>query len=163
MIKILYNKGVFYLANHTHQAIIASSQQTVWTFIKDMNNWAPLIPGYLAHEMISANEVIWVFEADLGFIKKPVKLKIDIIDRQEPTLLHFKLEGLSDNFSGGGHFKIVETDQTTSSLEGYLDISSGGLMGAMMNPILKTFVPKTIEELTNNITTTIVSGIPASE
>lgn len=145
------------MANHTHQATTASPQQTAWDFIKNMDNWAALIPGYLAHEMVSNDEVIWVFEADLGFIKKPVKLKIDIAERQEPSAIQFKLEGLSDNFTGGGHFKLAEVDGENSSLEGYLDISSGGLMGAMMNPILKTFVPKTIEELTNNIATELTA------
>ncbi|MBQ0138877.1 MAG: SRPBCC family protein [Kurthia sp.] len=161
-IKTAY-KGVFHLANHTHQISLTLPQASVWAFIQDMDHWAPLIPGYLAHEMVSENEVTWVFEADLGFMKKPVKLKIDITERQEPTNIQFKLEGLSDNFTGGGHFDISEIDRVTSSLEGYLDISSGGLMGAMMNPILKTFVPKTIEELTNNIGVALTNNLSVSE
>lgn len=36
-------------------------------------------------------------------------------------------------------------------MTGHLDITAGGAMGAMINQILKKFVPTTAEELTNAI------------
>lgn len=139
------------MAAETHQLALALKQEEIWDFIQNMNNWAPLIPDYISHEMVSDNEVIWDFKADLGFMKKPVQLKIDIINREEPKKIQFDLVGISDNFKGGGHFIVKSTDEEISSLEGFLDISAGGMMGAMINPVLKTFVPKTVQELTDNI------------
>lgn len=139
------------MASETHEVSINLSSQEIWSFLKDMNNWAPLIPDYLSHEMKSENEIEWDFKADLGFIKKTVKLKIDIKEREEPLKIQFDLAGISDNFKGGGHFIIKSIDEAHSTLEGFLDISAGGMMAAMVNPVLKTFVPKTVQELTSNI------------
>lgn len=139
------------MAAEKHQLTVALSKEDIWPFIQNMDHWATLIPDYLAHEMVSDNEVIWVFKVDLGFMKKPVKLNITIVDREEPTKISFNLEGLSDQFKGGGHFSLESINEETSTLEGFLDISAVGMMAAMVNPVLKTFVPKTVQDLTTNI------------
>ncbi|WP_157053990.1 MULTISPECIES: hypothetical protein [Paenibacillus] len=36
-------------------------------------------------------------------------------------------------------------------MTGYLDISGKGAMGFMMNGVMKTFVPKTVDELTQAV------------
>ena len=145
----------------THTVELPVGIQDIWSFVSDMDKWAPLVPGYIEHEIINDRESTWAFKGDLGFMKKTVKLKIDIIEWIEPTTVTFNLKGLSDNFKGGGYFKAEAIDATNTKMTGNLDITAGGAMGPMVNTILKNFVPKTAEELTVAVSNKIkeVNGV----
>ena len=145
----------------THTVQLPVGIQDIWSFVSDMDKWAPLVPGYIEHEIINDRESTWAFKGDLGFMKKTVKLKIDIIEWIEPTTVTFNLKGLSDNFKGGGYFKAEAIDATNTKMTGNLDITAGGAMGPMVNTILKNFVPKTAEELTVAVSNKIkeVNGV----
>ncbi|WP_042347884.1 CoxG family protein [Bacillus massiliigorillae] len=135
----------------THSVELPVGIEEIWTFVSDMDKWAPLVPGYIEHEIINDRESTWAFKGDLGFMKKTVKLKIDIIEWKEPTTVTFNLKGLSDNFKGGGYFEAEVIDANTTKMTGNLDINAGGAMGPMVNTILKNFVPKTAQELTEAV------------
>ncbi|WP_412850212.1 hypothetical protein [Brevibacillus invocatus] len=72
--------------------------RTIWEFVSVMDKWAPLVPGYISHEIINDRQSTWTFMGDIGIMKKKVSLKIDI--------------------------------------------TAKGVMGPMINSILKTFVSK---------------------
>ncbi|MDQ0187603.1 SRPBCC family protein [Cytobacillus sp. FSL W7-1323] len=135
----------------THTITLPVGIEEIWSFVSDMNKWAPLVPGYIEHEILNENESTWAFKGDLGFMKKTVKLKINIIEWKEPTTVTFDLKGISDNFKGGGYFNAVVVNDRTTEMTGNLDITAGGAMGPMINQILKSFVPKTTEELTEAV------------
>lgn len=135
----------------THSRELPLSVDNIWNFVSDMNRWAPLVPGYIEHEIINERESTWSFKGDLGFMKKTVKLRIDITNWIEPTKVTFNLKGLSDNFAGGGYFEAETLSVNQTKMTGNLDITAKGAMGPMVNSILKTFVPKTAEELTNAV------------
>ena len=135
----------------THSVNVPLNINIIWEFVQDMNNWAPLVPGYINHEIISENESTWSFKGDLGFMKKTVKLKVDIKVGNERSEVIFDLTGMSDNFKGGGYFKATPISENETIMTGNLDITAGGMMGAMINQILVKFVPQTAEELTEAI------------
>ena len=135
----------------THTVEVPLNIETIWAFVHDMNNWAPLVPGYIDHEILSENQSTWTFKGDLGFMKKKVKLQIDIKEWNEPSEVLFDLKGLSDNFNGGGYFKAEAVDENTTNMSGHLEITAGGMMGPMVNQILTNFVPQTAQELTDAI------------
>ena len=132
----------------THTVELPLSIETIWDFVHDMNKWAPLVPGYIEHEILSDRQSTWAFKGDLGFMKKKVKLQIDIKEWNEPSEVLFDLKGLSDNFNGGGYFKAEVIDENNTKMSGHLDITAAGMMGPMINQILVKFVPQTAEELT---------------
>ena len=135
----------------THIVEVPLDIYTIWEFVHDMNKWAPLVPGYIDHEILSERQSTWAFKGDLGFMKKTVKLQIDIKEWNEPSEVIFDLKGLSDNFNGGGYFRAEVIDEKTTRMSGQLDITAGGMMGAMVNQILTKFVPQTAQELTDAI------------
>ncbi|MEO4051994.1 SRPBCC family protein [Solibacillus sp. CAU 1738] len=139
------------MPNGTHTVEIQVPIEKIWEFVADMNKWAPLVPGYIEHELLSERQSTWKFKGDLGFMKKTVKLQIDIQEWIEPTKVTFDLKGLSDNFTGGGYFEAEKIDDHSTKMIGHLDITAGGMMGAMINTILKNFVPETATELTETI------------
>ena len=135
--------------------------QDVWNFVSDMNKWAPLVPGYMNHEIINENESTWTFKGDIGIMKKKVSLKIDITAWIEPSKVTFNLTGLNENFAGDGYFEAEVIDAEHTRMTGMLDITAKGAMGPMINAILKSFVPKTAEDLAtaigNKIEETVVA------
>ena len=129
---------------------------SIWNFVSDMDKWAPLVPGYIDHEILNDKQSTWTFKGDIGIMQKTVKLQIDITEWKEPTLVTFDLTGLNENFSGNGYFEAESLSESTTKMTGNLDITAKGMMGPMINGILKSFVPKTAEDLTEAIANKII-------
>lgn len=132
----------------THTVELDVGIQDIWNFVSDMDRWAPLVPGYIEHEIISDEQSTWTFKGDIGIMQKTVKLQIDITKWDEPTTVTFDLTGLNENFGGNGYFEAESISEDKTKMTGHLDITAKGMMGPMINAILKNFVPKTAEELT---------------
>lgn len=158
MIKEIQKKEFFVMPAGTHTTEINVPIQDVWNFVSSINNWAPLVPGYIDHELINDNESTWEFKGDLGFMKKKVKLKVDITIWQEPNKVEFNLTNMSDKFGGSGYFEAIEVDETSTKMMGKLDITADGAMGPMINSILKNFVPQTAQELIEAVSGKIVTN-----
>ncbi|QMV41937.1 CoxG family protein [Cohnella cholangitidis] len=139
------------MPNGSHTIDLPVSINKIWNFVSDMNKWAPLVPGYIEHEILNDRQSTWSFKGDLGFMKKTVKLKIDITNWTEPSKVTFDLKGVSDNFVGNGYFEAESLGDNATKMTGYLDITAKGAMGPMINTILKSFVPKTAQELSEAI------------
>lgn len=143
----------------THTVELDLGIQDIWNFVSDMDRWAPLVPGYIEHEIISDEQSTWTFKGDIGIMQKTVKLQIDITKWDEPTEVTFDLTGLNENFGGNGYFRAEEISENKTKMTGHLDITAKGMMGPMINAILKNFVPKTAEELTVAVADQIVKEI----
>ena len=141
----------------THTVELDLPIDKVWNFVSEMNNWAPLVPGYIEHKILSEKQSTWTFKGDIGIMQKTVKLQIDITEWREPSLVTFDLTGLNENFSGNGYFKAEELADSKTIMSGNLDITAKGVMGPMINAILKSFVPKTADELTKAIADEIMN------
>jgi carbon monoxide dehydrogenase subunit G len=144
------------MPNGSHTIELPVAIDKIWNFVSDMNKWAPLVPGYIEHEILNDRQSTWSFKGDLGFMKKTVKLKIDITNWTEPSKVTFDLKGVSDNFVGNGYFEAESLGDSATKMTGYLDITAKGAMGPMINTILKSFVPKTAQELSEAIAGKIV-------
>jgi len=141
----------------THVIKLDVPIEKVWHFVSDMNRWAPLVPGYMEHEILSDTQSTWTFKGDIGIMQKTVKLQIDITEWKEPSLVTFNLTGINENFAGEGYFKAEAISDSETEMHGNLDITAKGVMGPMINAILKSFVPKTAEDLTKAIAEEITS------
>ncbi|PAV30880.1 carbon monoxide dehydrogenase [Virgibacillus profundi] len=122
--------------------------ERVWNFVSDMDNWAPLVPGYIDHKILSDTESTWKFKGDTGIVQKTISMKINITKWQETTKVTFDLTGLSDNFKGSGYFEAAAVNDSITNMTGHLNITAKGMMGPMINSVLKSFVPKTTKDLT---------------
>lgn len=141
----------------THDIQLDLPITTIWDFVSSIDNWAPLVPGYIAHEIISDKESTWTFKGDLGPVSKTIELKVDVTKWQEPDRVEFNLTGLNDKFEGTGYFAAeeVEAGQMTK-ITGFLDITAAGATAPVVNAVLKKFVPDTARELTVNVANKIV-------
>lgn len=138
------------MASSAYEKAITADQETTWQFLLNREAWAVLMPGYLHHEVTSADEMIWVFKGDFGFIQKAVKLQLTVKERTSYERMAFDLVGLSDNINGSGYF-----DMQQGKLVGQLDMQAGGFLASMINPVLEDVVPKLVKELVEAMVSSI--------
>lgn len=134
-----------------HQVEVNQSIESVWKFVSDINNWAPLVPGYMEHEIISEKQLTWKFVSDIGIMKRTLHMKVDIIEWEEPTKVTFLLQGINEKFDGNGYFEAHKLNQNKTTITGFLDITAQGMLGPAINPVLHRIIPETAKDLTDAI------------
>ena len=128
-----------------HQVDLDLPIGVIWNFVKEMDNWAPLVPGYVNHEKINNRQSTWEFKGDIGILKKKVSLLIDIKEWIEPNKVSFDLQG--EKYTGEGYFEAKAINQNNTRLTGFLEINAIGALESMKNSLLKTAIPKSAEEI----------------
>ncbi len=96
----------------------------VWGFVKDMNNWAPFLTGYQAHEILSETDSLWTLKGDVGILSRTVKLKARVTEWSGPDKVTFTLEGLNEDVEGGGVVTMGPYHASTVPLAPPLTIAS---------------------------------------
>ncbi|PWW25862.1 carbon monoxide dehydrogenase subunit G [Cytobacillus oceanisediminis] len=139
------------MPNCTHQAEVNVPIGSIWNFVSDIGNWAPLVPGYIAHEVLNDKESTWSFKSDMGILKKKIELKVDITSWQEPTKVTFNLTGLNEKFTGHGYFLAGKGKNNRNLMTGALDIKAEGMMAKVANSLLNTTLPEITAELTEAV------------
>lgn len=139
-----------------HQVKIPLPIQHIWDFVSVMDKWAPLVPGYITHEILSPSESTWEFKGDLGLLKKKIKMKVSITNWAEPTKVTFNLEGLNEKFIGNGYFLANKIDDNHTEMAGFLDITANGATAPIQNKLLKSYVPQMSCDLTEAVAENIV-------
>jgi len=80
----------------------------IWEFVREMDNWAPMITGYVAHVKESDKDSLWTLTGDLGPFSKSVKMRVHITDWKDAERIAFELEGIDEVVSGHGSFDLSE-------------------------------------------------------
>ncbi|MEH7118835.1 SRPBCC family protein [Neobacillus vireti] len=126
---------------------IAIPIEVIWDFIRDENNWAPLVPGYIHHQKINDRQISWEFKSDLGIMKKKITLIIEIKEWNEPSRVSFELRRKNDKYLGEGYFEAKSINSHTTRLTGFLNINATGPMGALTNTLFNKAVNLSDEEV----------------
>ncbi|WP_312471156.1 SRPBCC family protein [Neobacillus sp.] len=126
--------------------------EVIWDFIRDENNWAPLVPGYISHEKINDRQITWEFTSEIGIMKKKVRLLIDIKEWNEPARVCFDLKRSNEKYIGEGYFEAKALNINKTGVTGFLEINASGPMGSLANSLFKKAIQKSDEEVSVAIT-----------
>lgn len=147
---ILYERGIP-MPSEMQQIELAIPINVIWDFIRDANNWAPLVPGYIQHEQINDSIITWEFKSDLGILKKKVNLVIDIKEWNEPSRVSFELRRMNEKYIGEGYFEAQALNTNKTLLTGFLEINASGALGSLANSLFKNAIPKSTDEVASAI------------
>jgi carbon monoxide dehydrogenase subunit G len=139
------------MPSELQQIELAIPINVIWDFIRDANNWAPLMPGYIQHEQINDNIITWEFKSDLGIMKKKVSLVIDIKEWNEPTRVTFELRRTNEKYIGEGYFEAQALNRNKTLLTGFIEINASGALGSVANSLFKNAIPKSTDEVASAI------------
>lgn len=130
-----------------HRIDLEHDISTIWRFVSVVENWVPLVPGYISHEVINDRQFMWTFIGEVGLMKKTITLQVDITEWLKPNEVKFALTGISSNFTGNGYFNAQDLGEKRTNMTGFLDITAKGVKAPMINSILKTYLPQATTEL----------------
>lgn len=139
-----------------HSVELDTPISTIWDFVSDMNNWAPLVPGYVDHQMIDDRNSIWKVHGDIGVMERTVTLKIQIIEWNAPNSIVFQLATRNNTCRGEGYFEAEAISDSKTKMKGSLDLSVKGMIGTMVNPVMKSVLPKVGKDFTEKVATKIM-------
>jgi carbon monoxide dehydrogenase subunit G len=89
--------------------------QSIWDFVKEMDNWAEYVTGYQSHEKQSETDSVWVLKGDLGVMARTVQFRVHITEWNGPSRVSFELEGLNEPMKGGGSFQMQSYEEAGSA------------------------------------------------
>jgi len=139
------------MPSEMQQIELAIPITVIWDFIRDANNWAPLVPGYIQHEQMNDNKITWDFKSDLGIMKKKVSLVIDIKEWNEPNRVSFELRRTNEKYIGEGYFEAQALNKNKTRLTGFLEINASGAIGSLANSLFKNAIPISTDEVASAI------------
>ena len=142
-----------------HHVNVHASQSSVWTFIRDLNTWAPLVPGYREHTILSDRESHWKFVAHYGVVTKKIHVQVLITEWIVPSEVKFTLTGINQRFTGTGYFKADEINPLVIRMTGCLMIESTSPLAKL----LQTTFDHMIVDLTRELTSAVAVAIERKE
>ena len=133
--------------------VVHCPPEVTWDFIKDMNKWGKLLPGYQKHEVISDTDSVWWLKGDLGILARIIQLRIHITEWIDAQKVTFVLEGLNEPVDGEGAFLLVPrpADPAISEITLRLKMQAGGMMGPLVNSMMKPMLRPVAEDFAKNI------------
>jgi carbon monoxide dehydrogenase subunit G len=111
--------------------------ETIWEFVKDMNNWAPFLTGYQKHEIIDDTDSIWTLKGDVGVLARRVELRAHVTEWSGPERVSFTLTGLNEEVDGGGELTMGPAGARAPVTS--MAIEKPGLWRRMMNALFRFF------------------------
>lgn len=139
------------MAKGMHQIDVHESRANVWEFIRDMNAWAPLVPGYKGHTILSDVHSTWTFTIHYGVMRKKLHVKVLITEWKEPTKVKFTLNGINQHFNGEGFFHSQEINACTTRITGSLEIEATSSIGKLLQSTFDRMVIELTKELTEAV------------
>ena len=123
----------------------------VWTYAKDVERWAEIMPGYQQCEIADEDNSRWVLKVGVGGLVRTVRVQVHVDEWAGPERVDFsfKLEG--DPVSGGGSYRAVADGPDAAGVTLAVRVVGGGPMApmweAMGGPLLPRFALAFAEQL----------------
>jgi hypothetical protein len=98
-----------------HDLLIPAPFSRVWPFVRDMDNWAPLVTGYQRHQKLNNRESVWFLKGELGGLTRVAEFKAVVEEWDENGRVSFKLVGINEPITGNGAFVAEPVSGTDSA------------------------------------------------
>ncbi|WJE81608.1 SRPBCC family protein [Bacillus sp. DX3.1] len=144
------------MAKGTHTMDLYVPLDHTWNFVSDMNNWAPLITGYVAHKIIDDRHSTWRLHGDLGVVKRHINLNVEITEWQEHDKVSFTIASPTKKLIGSGFFRAEAITPSKTRITSELEVKATGKGALIFNGAMKPFVPKMTKKLSKAIASKLV-------
>jgi carbon monoxide dehydrogenase subunit G len=139
----------------SYTAEMEIARETVWAFVRDMNNWAPFARGYQAHEVVNDRESVWTVKGEIGPISRVTKFHINITEWVEGQTVGFTVKGLNEPVTGEGAIRLSDGNGGGTDILGEATLEFGGNLGPILNHLIGPWVQSGADELVTKIAVTL--------
>ena len=112
--------------------------QTIWDYVREMDNWAPFLRGYQSHVKQNDTESVWVLKGDVGMVTRTVKFRVHIDEWGEPSRVLFTLSGVNEPLEGGGEFRLEPYEDAAAAAAAPAPVKLG-LFARLMRWLYRLF------------------------
>ncbi len=135
----------------------------VWRYVKDMQRWAVLMPGYRECTVIDANDSRWTLKVGVGGLVRTVKVLVHVDEWDEPARVNFSYTLEGDPVQGTGWYTALSkgADETEVALR--VTVAGSGPMAPMWEAMSRPLLPKLAKSFAEKLKTEIESTPPVSE
>lgn len=139
----------------TRTVIVLCPIDRVWDYVKNIRNWAELMPGLQACDIIDDDNSHWVLKVGVGGLVRTVKVNVHVDRWDEPERVFFSFALQGDPVKGGGSYHAVATAAGQTAMALSIRVEGSGPMApmweAMGGPLLPKFALAFAEQLRDGI------------
>jgi carbon monoxide dehydrogenase subunit G len=154
--------------------VIPRPAAEVWDFVQEMDNWAPMLRGYVAHEKHSDTQSTWTLTGELGPFTKTIDVAVHVTEWVQGERVVFELNGITEQVRGQGALRLNMDAPTPSAWQRFWSwllgrapaaaagagaaslsftfvIDALGPMGPMINPMLGPYADAVAKDLLEKV------------
>lgn len=120
--------------------------ETIWEFVREMDNWAPFLTGYQSHEKQSDDDSIWILKGDVGSLTRTVKFQVCVTEWAGPERVTFTLKGLNEDLEGEGALEMERFEAEADSAPASPVTSVPSFLSRAITAIFRFFFRKKFGE-----------------
>lgn len=141
-----------------HSVVVEAPLPTTWAFVRDMQNWAELVPGFEDMTTSSDTDSEWKVRGDVGILTKLVTLVVHVDEWVEQSHVNFSMVCREEPLTAKGSLTAAALDEGRTSLDFALEATAGGMLGPVVNALLKTVMPRMASDFAGSIKREIEAG-----
>lgn len=127
----------------------------VWNHVRDIRNWAELMPGLQDFEIIDDDDSRWVLKVGVGALVRTVKVNVHVDEWDGPERVRFSFKLQGDPVKGQGTYAARRTGANETDMALTIQVEGLGPMApmweAMGGPLLPKFALAFARQLAESI------------
>ena len=135
----------------TQTVAVAAPIDETWTFAKDVERWAEIMPGYQQCDLRDADHSTWVLKVGVGAMVRTVTVDVHVTRWAGPEAVDFDFALKGDPVTGSGTYRAEAANKSETSVTLAVRVCGGGPMApmweAMGGPLLPKFARGLAEDL----------------
>lgn len=131
--------------------VVQAPLPATWAFVRDMRNWAELVPGFEGYTAASDIDSEWKIRGDVGILSKLVTFDVHVNEWVEQSHVQFSMVCREEPLTADGSLTAGRLDSASTSLDFALDANAGGMLGPVVNALLKTVLPRMASDFSGSI------------
>jgi carbon monoxide dehydrogenase subunit G len=150
----------------THSVLVEAPLPATWAFVRDMHNWAELVPGFEGMTVASDTDSEWKVRGDVGILTKLVTMAVHVNEWVEGSHVRFSIVCREEPLKAEGSLTARAVDAARTTLDFALEAAAEGMLGPVVNALLKTVMPRMASDFAGSIKREVearqVANTPAS-
>ena len=141
-----------------HSVLVCVDIDTVWRYVKDMQRWAALMPGYRECMVIDANDSRWTLKVGVGGLVRTVKVLVHVDEWREPACVRFSYGLEGDPVQGGGSYAALRKGGAETEVVLRVTVAGSGPMAPMWEAMSRPLLPKLAKSFAEKLKAEIESA-----
>ncbi len=134
-----------------HAIPIRAGIDEVWSYVKDIQQWAALFPGCRECIVIDDDNSKWLIKVGVGGLVKTVTVLVHVSRWQDPELVEFSFELESEPVVGSGTYRAGVLAQGETQVTLQVEVAGSGQMAPMWEAMCRPLLPQLAKSFANSL------------